>query len=117
MYTTLWNKYLPAIRIVMKRARSGPQSLQLNAGDFERVGLKRKSGYPFSIGLEKGRLQNVIIDQPLANDLAQLLLEDQQSRALFEHDTFELTLNSKWELSIRHTPELVSTSDDDETIK
>jgi hypothetical protein len=104
MYTTVWAKYLPAIRIVMKRARSGAQRLQLNAGDFERVGLKRKSGYPFEMGVRNGRLKNVIIDLPLASDFAQVLLADKNAQELFQDDGFDFSLNSKYELSIRHTP-------------
>jgi hypothetical protein len=104
MYTSVWAKYLPAIRIVMKRARNGAQSLQLNAGDFERAGLKRKSGYPFEMGVRNGRLKNVIIDLPLAADFAQVLLSDKNAQELIQNDGFDFTLNSKYELSIRHTP-------------
>jgi hypothetical protein len=104
MYTSVWAKYLPAIRIVMKRARSGAQSLQLNAGDFERAGLKRKSGYPFEMGVQKGRLKNVIIDLPLAADFAQVLLADKSAQELFQDDGFDFVLNSKYELRILHTP-------------
>ena len=44
MYTNVWAKYLPIIRIVMKRSLAAEQILALNAPDFERVGMKRKSG-------------------------------------------------------------------------
>jgi hypothetical protein len=64
MYTTVWSKYLPIIRIVMKRSLAAEQVLALNAADFERAGMKRKSGYKFSFGLRKGKSKNVIVDLP-----------------------------------------------------
>jgi len=42
MYTNIWTKYLPIIRIVMKRSLTAEQTLVLNAPDFERAGMKRK---------------------------------------------------------------------------
>ncbi|RYD93017.1 MAG: hypothetical protein EOP50_11810, partial [Sphingobacteriales bacterium] len=65
-YEVVWQKYLPVIRIVMKRALTGAQVLKLNAPDFERIGLTRKSGYKFDMKLRNGKLADVIIDHPLA---------------------------------------------------
>ena len=36
MYTQIWNKYLPIIRILLKRSTGSDQTLNLNATDFER---------------------------------------------------------------------------------
>jgi hypothetical protein len=104
MYTNVWSKYLPIIRIVMKRSLAAEQILSLNAPDFERAGMKRKSGYKFSFGLKEGRLKNVIIDLPLASSLAAVLLEDNTVKELIDKNEFHITLSPKYELSIRHIP-------------
>jgi hypothetical protein len=106
MYTNVWSKYLPIIRIVMKRSLESDQVLALNAVDFERVGLKRKSGYKFLIGLKDGRLKNVIIDLPLASSLASALLEDKAAKEIIASNEFDISLNSKFELSIKHIKQL-----------
>jgi hypothetical protein len=62
----------------MKRSLVAEQVLTLNAPDFERAGMKRKSGCKFSFGLKNGKLKNVIIDLPLASGLASVSLEDRQ---------------------------------------
>jgi hypothetical protein len=104
MYTNIWSKYLPIIRIVMKRSLAAEQMLALNVPDFERAGLKRKTAYKFSFRLKQGRLQNVIIDLPLASSLASVLLEDKVVKELIETNEFYIALSSKYELTIRHIP-------------
>jgi len=105
MYTNIWSKYLPIIRIVMKRSLNAEQILALNAPDFERAGMKRKSGYKFSFNLKNGRLKNVIIDLPLASSLASLLLEDKAVNEMIQANEFHIALSSKYELTIRHIPQ------------
>ncbi len=105
MYTNVWSKYLPIIRIVMKRSLTAEQILALNAPDFERAGMKRKSGYKFSFGLKEGKLKNVIIDLPLASSLAAVLLEDKAVRELIDTNEFHISLSPKYELTIRHIPQ------------
>jgi DNA polymerase III sliding clamp (beta) subunit (PCNA family) len=105
MYTNVWSKYLPIIRIVMKRSLAAEQILALNAGDFERAGMKRKSGYKFSFGLKQGKLKHVIIDLPLASSLASVLLEDKAVNELIQTNEFHFTLSPKYELTIRHIPQ------------
>ncbi len=107
MYTNVWLRYLPIIRIVMKRSLVTEQTLALNTPDFERAGMKRKSGYKFSFGLKNGKLKNVIIDLPLAASLASVLLEDKTVNELIQSNEFHITLSPKYELTIRHVPQPV----------
>ena len=104
MYNSVWSKYLPIIRIVMKRSLVAEQFLVLNAPDFERVGMKRKSGYKFSFGIKDGKLKNVITDLPLASSLASVLLEDRAVAELIQSREFNFSLSPKYELTIRNIP-------------
>jgi hypothetical protein len=104
MYTNVWSKYLPIIRIVMKRSLVAEQVLALNAPDFERAGMKRKSGYKFSFALKNGKVKNVIIDLPMASNLASVLLEDKTINELVQTNEFSISLSPKYELTIRHVP-------------
>lgn len=102
MYNNVWLKYLPIIRIVMKRALASDQVLPLNAPDFARAGLSRKLGYPFLIGLKNGRVKNVIIDIPLASSLVSVMLEDQVISSMIADAEFDISLNSKYEMTFKH---------------
>jgi len=91
----------------MKRSLAAEQMLALNAPDFERAGMKRKSGYKFSFGLKEGKLKNIIIDLPLASSLASVLLEDKVINELIQTNEFFISLSPKYELTIRHIPQPV----------
>jgi len=100
MSITVWDKYLPVLRIVLKRSAVSPQTFALNASDFERAGLKRKSGYKFLIKLNNGRLDNVLNDMPLASSLAVALLNDKMVKEFVSETEVHISMNSKYELTI-----------------
>ena len=100
MYVHVWNKYLPIIKILMKKASAGNQTLDLNRIDFERAGSGRKAGYKFSIDFKQGRVSNIISGSPLASDLATVLLNDPASRTILANADISITLNTKFQLAI-----------------
>lgn len=100
MYVHVWNKYLPIIKILMKKTYAGPQTLDLNRIDFERAGSGRKAGYKFSIDFKQGRVSNIISGSPLASDLAMVLLNDPASRAILTNAEITINLNTKFQLSL-----------------
>jgi hypothetical protein len=102
MYTQIWNKYLPIIRILLKRSSTGEQLLNLNVTDFERAGAARKSGYKFVINFVNGRVDNIISSSALAKDLAAVLLEDAVVKELFSRNDYDLTMNAKFHLGIKY---------------
>ena len=112
MYTNVWAKYLPIIRIVLKRSLVAEQILALNVPDFERAGMTRKSGYKFLIKFKNGKLGNVIVDFPLASSLANTLLEDKAISELIAANEFHISLNPKFELTIKHIPQYEPVSEE-----
>jgi len=105
MYTNVWLKYLPVIRIVLKRSLASEQILPLNAPDFERAGMTRKAGYKFSFRLMDGKAKTVIIALPLASSLVSVLLEDKAVCELLKTNEFQFSLSPKYELTITHIPQ------------
>jgi hypothetical protein len=101
MHTQIWNKYLPIIRILLKKTRTSDQLLTMNRTDFERAGVARKSGYKFEIHFIKGRVDNLLGTSQLAKDLAAVLLEDEVIKDLFTQNNFMVSMNTKFQLSIK----------------
>jgi hypothetical protein len=101
MYTSVWAKYLPIIRIVLKRALVAEQILSLNASDFLRAGMTRKSGYKFLLKFRQGKIDNVIIDLPIASSLVTALLEDKSIKEILVNNEFHINMNAKFELTIK----------------
>jgi hypothetical protein len=102
MYTQVWTKYLPIIRILMKRSATGEQALDMNRIDFERAGSGRKAGYKFTIEFRRGRVGNLISSSPLASNLATVLLSDAVLKDLFQKNDYDISLNTKFQLHIKN---------------
>lgn len=100
MYVHVWNKYLPIIKILMKRSANGDQTLDLNRIDFEKAGSGRKAGYKFNIEFVQGRVSNVISSSPLASDLASALLNDGAAREILATHNIDIGLSTRFQLSI-----------------
>lgn len=100
MYVHVWNKYLPIIKILMKKTSAGNQTLDLNRIDFERAGSGRKAGYKFTIEFSQGRVSNIISGSPLASDLAAVILNDPAGRAILTSNDISISLNTKFQLTI-----------------
>lgn len=103
MYTYIWNKYLPVIRILLKKSAAGDQLLSLNREDFERAGTGRKAGYKFVIVFTDGKVSNVISGSDLASHLASAMLEDAATKAVLQTGQFEVILNTKFQITIKNT--------------
>lgn len=103
MYTVIWSKYLPIIRILLKRAVNAEQVLDLNRIDFERAGSARKAGYKFLIELNNARVGNIISGIPLAADLAFVMQNDDLTKNLLLLNNYTLNLSTKFKLTIKCT--------------
>jgi hypothetical protein len=102
MYTQVWTKYLPIIRILLKRTATGEQTLDMNRIDFERAGSGRKAGYKFTIEFRKGRVSNLISSSPLASNLAAVLLGDPVIKELFQKVDYDISLNTRFQLHLKN---------------
>ena len=103
MYTYIWNKYLPVIRILLKKSVAGDQLLSLNREDFERAGTGRKAGYKFTIEFTEGKVSNVISGSDLASHLAAAMLEDEATKTVLRSGNFQIILNTRFQLTIINT--------------
>ena len=104
--TNVWIKYLPVLRIIIKRALTEEQKFALNSPDFLKAGYNRKSGYKFLLKLKHGRLNNVITDMPVATSLVTALLSDEIIKEVLLREEFHIAMSTKYELTIKHIPEL-----------
>jgi hypothetical protein len=102
MYVHVWNKYLPIIKILIKKSSAGNQTLDLNRADFEKAGIGRKAGYKFNIDFVNGKVTNVISGVPLASDLAAALMSDPATKAVLADAELSIQMNTKFQLLIKN---------------
>ncbi|RYF80833.1 MAG: hypothetical protein EON98_13045 [Chitinophagaceae bacterium] len=102
MNTTIWLKYLPVLRLVLKRSLTAEQQFSLNTLDFEKIGNKSKPVAKFLLKLKEGKLTNILTDSPLASALATTILNDNAMMELLRTNEFHISMNGKYQLTIKH---------------
>ena len=101
MYVHVWRKYLPILKILLKRSAAADQVFNVDRFDFEKINKASKLSCSFSITLTKGRLTP--LNPPVAGkDLVEMLKEDDSSTDLIRSNHYAIAMNSKFELQIKN---------------
>ncbi|MBK6826195.1 MAG: hypothetical protein IPG86_04710 [Chitinophagaceae bacterium] len=102
MYNHTWKKYLPVIRLLLKKSNQEDQRMTLNRTDFERTSKLRKPVCSFDVEIVKGRLDRVNTDVQVKS-LMSVLTEDSATMGILRQGHYAINLNSDFQLSIRNT--------------
>jgi hypothetical protein len=102
-YLQTWKKYLPVIRLHLKRSLTEDQSFKLNITDFESAGDRGKSGYTFNITMENGKVTNNISGSAVARDLYEALKSDETIKAMLQDKNIKISVGKSFVLSIKTT--------------
>ena len=101
MYTQTWNKYLPVIRILLKRAITEDQVLQLNTSDFQKAATVRKTGPKFTLAFSNGKADNSVGLPDIARNLSSVLLLDPAAKELLRQNGYTISFDTKCQLMLR----------------
>ena len=114
MFVPTWNKYLPVLKILLKRSVNGEQTLTMNASDFQRAAGGRKIKFSFTITLHKGRLQTMDNPPPIARELVAVLQQDQIINQFIRQHDIEFSLSNSLQLLIKNiTPQTIESTTND----
>jgi hypothetical protein len=102
MFVHTWNKYLPIIKILLKRSVQAEQTLEMNSTDFHRAAAGRKVKYSFSFLLVNGKLGGFEVTPPLAKDLITALQQDSVTDTFIRRSHLQFTLTNNFKLAIRN---------------
>jgi hypothetical protein len=98
-----WIKYIPIIRILLKRSPREDQKLEMNSIDFIRATGGRKVKFDFSFSLLKGKLENLELPTPLGRGLIDALQNDKVCSQLVKTSHLQFSMNKNFELTIKNT--------------
>ena len=102
-FAAVWTKYMPAIKILLKKAAVTDQVLTFNRSDFERAAGIKKSGYRFVVNFNKDRPANLFSGNDIVQAFISALLENPASRALLSESDYSFSFSSKYQLQIKST--------------
>ena len=102
-YLQTWKRYIPVIRLHLKKSLIEEQSFKLNITDFESAGDRGKSGYTFNIALENGKVTNNISGSAVARDLFEALKDDDAIKAMLQDKSIKISVGKSFLLTIKTT--------------
>jgi hypothetical protein len=102
-YLTTWKRYLPVIRLHIKKSLVEEQQFKLNITDFESAGDRGKSGYTFNITMENGKVINNISGSAVARDLFEALKSDELIKAMLMDKHVKISVGKSFMLTIKTT--------------
>jgi hypothetical protein len=102
-YLTTWGKYIPVIRLHLKRSLNEDQHFKLNITDFESAGDRGKSGYTFSLAMENGKVTNNISGSAVARDLYEALKNDETIKSFIQDKSVKISVGKTFILTIKTT--------------
>ena len=119
-YTQIFNRYMPVIKILLKKSIQAEQVLALDKGDFEKVG-SRKSGFKFRIEFVKGRVANLISGSEIASELALAMQENEGVRNVLITNDFAVELNTRYQMKLfclnQVTPEPIAKNVEEDLVE
>ncbi len=101
MFAQTWKKYLPVLKILLKRSVAEEQTLTMNASDFQRAAGGRKAKFSFSIAINKGRLQVKDTTPAIAKEFVAILQQDPVINKFISQCDMEFSLSTSFQLSIK----------------
>jgi len=102
-FISVWNKYLSAIRILLKKSATQEQVLDFNRSDFERAGATNKSGYRFTVNFINGRPDALFSGNDLVQTFISVLTSDEVINEHLLKNNYTFTFTSKYQLQIKNT--------------
>jgi hypothetical protein len=101
-YIPVWNKYLPAIRILTKKSAASEQVLGMNRSDFDKAAGLRKSGYRFLINFVDNKPDSLYSGNGFVQSFISVLQTDEQIRELLSKNNYSFVFTGKYQLQIKN---------------
>ena len=101
-YIIIWRRYLPVIRLFLKKSALEEQKFNLNKTDFEFIGDRKDGGYTFSLVMNNGKVTNTI--QGIARDLYEILQSDSTIKEMLKNKIVKMNVGKSCIFTIKTTP-------------
>ena len=102
-YDSVWQKYIPVVRILLKKSAAEQQALLINRVDFERAGISRKSGYKFEVGFTNGKPDTIFIENELVQSFIAAIQNDETIHQHLLLNSYTFTFSTNYQLQIKNT--------------
>jgi len=77
----LWTKYLPALRILLKKAVNEEQQIAFSKIELQSIDNRKNVNFSFNLEISNGRVESTLGVSPMGKDLFNVLNSDQLVRS------------------------------------
>jgi len=102
VYTQLWKKYLPVIRLLLKKTADTDQKLQIYKHEFASTGAKNKLGYIFNLEIVNGKAVNKSAAIAVSFDLLNVLNDNELTNEWLKGKSVKISVNKACELTMMY---------------
>ena len=102
-FLALWTKYLPVIRILLKKSINNEQMVSVGKMELRAADNRKNANYSFNLEIVKGKMQNKIASAPIGKDLFTILSGDSTVTDFMRHKNITMSIGSTALLKIEST--------------
>jgi hypothetical protein len=103
-YLTLWTKYLPVIRILLKRSINEEQQVSLGKMELQSVDNRKNANYSFNLAIAKGKVENNIGTAAISKDLFSVLSQDSVVSSFMNDKNITIQMTRTAQLTLKTNP-------------
>ncbi len=100
-YLQLWKKYIPLIRLLLKKADKEDQTFQLYKHEFDATGVSAKIAHTFNLEMQNGKVMNNVRGMAVVSDLIQLLRENKDVHEWIQDKHLMISMGKGFDLTIK----------------
>jgi hypothetical protein len=100
-YLALWTKYLPAIRILLKKAVAEEQNMAVGKLELQSIDTRKNVNFAFNMEINHGKVENRLAVHVLGKDLFSVLSGDSVVRTFMRDKNIVFEMTNATMLKIR----------------
>jgi hypothetical protein len=101
MFLSLWTKYLPVIRIVLKKTMTEEQLLPLNKLEFQSIDNRKNANHSFNIEIINGKVQNSVGSASIGKDFFNVINNDNSINQFISNKTVWFSMGKNYQLTLK----------------
>lgn len=99
----LWTKYLPVMRLLLKKSVNGDQQISLGKMELQSVDSRKNVNFSFNLEISKGKVENNIGTAPIGKDLFSVLSSDSVVKTFMDDKTIMIQMTRASLLTFKTT--------------
>jgi len=99
----LWTKYLPVMRLLLKKSVNGDQQIALGKMELHSVDSRKNVNFSFSIDISKGKVENTIGVAAIGKDLFTILSNDSIVKSFMDDKRISIQMSRASLLTFKST--------------